>query len=620
MLQTLLASIFFYLFPLLIGAGVSRAVKLRRRLVTVWLCGTVFLVSIFALANSLSAYAHIPIALSMAGLKVAILLAALGGLISLLPRLANVSFRATFAAIKEYVLVAFGIGIVGMFIWRSNSPYPDPLNWDIYEHLTLSNQLLQGHFNLLLKSYSDTFLVNTYLPFFHIILTAPRMFFSPNVLGYYWWLEILHYAIIVGISGWLAWVLTGRRLVTVVAMVIAGFTFESFIAYTSLFLLPQTLTAVIFIACLVELLRGYRSHSLPQVYEVVMWSIFLVLSHFFVGTFSALLFIGFYILLRADFKTVLDQSWKWTVPLCVAILIGVIGLNNWISWNPFNTDESRFFNLSLMQKFVLLTQWYGYAFFILTPIGAYAVYKRSSYALRIFAVICLALLSALAFPFPYNIKLFVIARFFFQTMLAIGLAWLIDLISQRLLRLIALGIWTGVFMSIFMLNQQYAFKQYIEYRGSYTHVTTNERLAGDFLRQSFPDPTAGFIISEPATQYILEAYTGINSQGGAYMTAETRTTLDFVFPNPDTVQIAEALKLIHDEVTSVEEANRLFIVSGRFFDWQAASKEEQQAIFFNIWRPRDFHQSELGYMTMLKNSPEFELLYQNPGVAIFRIK
>ena len=56
--------------------------------------------------------------------------------------------------------------LVSYLIWRMYSPYPSPLNWDIWEHQTAIHAILNGNISLLPSQLSDTFGFNGYTTLF----------------------------------------------------------------------------------------------------------------------------------------------------------------------------------------------------------------------------------------------------------------------------------------------------------------------------------------------------------------------------------------------------------------------------------------------------------------------
>src|ERR1035437_8141594 len=82
---------------------------------------------------------------------------------------------------------------VYFFVWKRNTPYPMQLNWDIYEHITLSNLIASGKLSFFTTKLSDTYTFNSYSPIFSILLSLPKVIFQRSLLGIYWVLEYWHY-------------------------------------------------------------------------------------------------------------------------------------------------------------------------------------------------------------------------------------------------------------------------------------------------------------------------------------------------------------------------------------------------------------------------------------------
>src|SRR5450759_2105555 len=72
-------------------------------------------------------------------------------------------------------------------LWRWNSPYPSPLNWDIWEHQTVVNAIRSGSFALLPSQLSDTFRFNGYTTLFHVITAGiQNVLHVQNIPGFWW--------------------------------------------------------------------------------------------------------------------------------------------------------------------------------------------------------------------------------------------------------------------------------------------------------------------------------------------------------------------------------------------------------------------------------------------------
>lgn len=627
MITTLCAAILFYLIPISIGYWISKVCRWRIQIPTIWIAGTLTLTLLVAGTSYVGKLFDLSVNIQHILLRFEIvsLLVPLGAFYKDIRTLAKIRLTKHWLMPTIFTVIIIGIGLT---IWRGNSPYPSPLNWDIYEHLTLIQQMRQGEFSLYLKSYSDTFLVNTYLPFYHVLLYIPTVLLPVDLFGYYWMLEIVHYIIVVIVSGWIVWSFTHRQRPTVIGVLFGAFVFESYIAYTSLFHLPQTVIAVLSVIMTISLIEGVRRKQWIGWIPLIVWSVFLILSHFFVGTVAAVsLFILAVFLLfiidREQKGIPLDNVLRWIQVLIVislVLLMIVIIFNARLGINPFHSDESKYFDLTLAEKNRIFQNWYGLSLYILVPLGsAIGLIKRDLWA-KIAVLVALVMLVGIVFPFPYNIKLYTFARFYIHVVMSIGLGWLVMAIRSRRIQIILFSFWIAIMSLVFTFNQQFEFKQYIRYHKIYTHVTEGEIEAAKYLSNTFSDPSEVFLVSEPATQYILEAYTGINSQGGAYADDQTRHLVDFTFPNPDSKLIAQAVKKVEDINNPQSDTTRLFVVSGRFFEWQQATMDQRKANYFNIWRPRDLTQGDLVYINTLKSSSDFELLFENQSMAIFRVK
>ncbi|MCM2254031.1 MAG: hypothetical protein NDJ94_00030 [Vicinamibacteria bacterium] len=607
MIAALAAAALFYGLPLGAGATLLRLAGAHRRLPDAWLAGTLALTALLAAVN-LSAP---PLGLD-AGTRH--LLLQCGALALALPAVVEaVRRRAEIAARVDLPLAAAALGLagVGTLIWRGDSPYPALLNWDMLEHLALSERMMRGDFHLSLRAYSDTFTLDTYLPFYHVLLSLPRLLLAPPPAGYAWSLDTVHHLVGIATAGWAARHLFGSRGASAWAMVIAAFTFESHVAYTALFHMPQTLTAVFFTAALGSLAAAGPA-GLPTL-VLLRWAAFIALSHYFVGALAAPLLLALGLAARAE-PAVARRAALLVAALAAAGLAAALLVRHvaGISLDPFRSAESAHFTLPLQASWHLICRSYGYAPLLLLPLGAATLRRGSALSLAVLGATAASLAAVLS-PFPYVLKFATLFHFLGALVMAAGLRRLVAGAGWP-----GAAAWLAAWITIFTINQAAAFKREL-HDGIHSLVSADEREAAEVLRVQVADPSRTLLVGDPATQHILEGLSGVETQGGTFASARTRRLVDEMWPVAEPADAARSALAIRDKLATTATERVVVALGGRFFAWQAAPPELKRATHFNVWRPRDLNAAGRLEVERWCASGRFRRLFQNEGVALLEI-
>lgn len=513
----------------------------------------------------------------------------------------------SFSAIVESNLVLISLlstaTLLYFFIWHRLTPYPLQLNWDIYEHITVANEITTGHLSFLPSQISDTFTFNGYTPLFHILLSAPKILFNSSFFGMYYFLEYWHYLFSIIGSFLLAKRLFNNIWISTMSGALGGLIFESSIVYTSFFLIPQTLTALLAIFILTTTTKFSRM--------LLLSLLTLFLMHFVIGPLAILLIILFVFLS--------SRKWNHQITILLSLLIFLIcaGLNFVGRWTITGREEANYFTFSVQEKSLLFFDWYSLFLPVFFIIGAFFIFKSGTSFQRIFlSLTCLAA-SVSILPFSYFVKYFVIGHFFINLVIAAGIFVVISYL-RNFYRIIALSYLLSLLFIIFYSNQLF-YKEHLYFYGRASHISYEELVVARYLSERFGQDA--LLISDPATQYILEASSGINSQGGAYTNISTRKKLSLVNNSYSHQEITENLLKIKDQLDFEQKNNTrvLFIVSGRYFAWQKLPDEEKLSFYINIWKPKSFTSQDLQRLNFLRKNPSFKLLYKNEQLAVFEV-
>lgn len=485
-------------------------------------------------------------------------------------------------------------------------PYPMQLNWDMYEHITLANEISLGRLSFLTSQISDTFTFNSYSPIFGVLLSLPKIIFQKSLIGIYWWLEYWHYILTALATFLLAKKVFNNNLLSFMAAIISSLTFESLMVYTTLFLIPQTLVALLTAFALIKI-EEYKLRWLM----LLIFEIFLM--HYIVGAISALILFGVYLSKRLNLST---KILNLGIIGSILVISASIGANFVGRWEILAREEAKYFNFSLMEKAGFFLDWYGLISFALLLLGCLKIVKNGTSDQKLILATAIFILAISLAPFSYFLKFYVIGHYLVNIVIVAGVGVLL-LNLPRFLKVIGALLITSVFIAIFYINQL-VFKEPLFFRNFNTNVSPKEIETGKWL-SSYNNGANAFLISDPALQYILEAASGVNSAGGAYMSPENRRLLSDLGSFNQSSLIKNNLLMIKDRLQDKKDREVLFVVGGRYFSWQSLSHREKDSIFYNIWSPKIINEKNRDYIDFLKESSEFKPIYENDELIIFSV-
>ncbi len=592
------ASISFYLIPFLTGSFFTR------KIVKAWIFGALIWFGLYFLIFGIAALGKLDNFVIILRV-IAIVISAISIIRLIYLWIRKRSVLKLKRLLAPLFLVVF-FTLVYFLIWKRNTPYPMPLNWDIYEHITLANLILKGNLSFITSKISDTFTFNSYSPFFEILLSLPKLVFERSLLGIYWWLEYWHYLITILASYILAKKIFPNIWLALASALVSGLVFESIMAYSSLFLIPQTLTAVIAIL----VFKDIKEHKLPF---LIIAGVLIFLMHYVLGTLSLfILFLGFIFSRYQRLEKYINPFVIFSSILAVVLLaINLLG-----KWKTVNIEEAGHFNFPLLDKIGFLSDWYGVGSIIFLIIGYFIILRKGNLYQKLALGIALLVFGIAFAPFSYFLKFFVLGRYFLNLVIAAGIFLLIS--KQKIL--FKTGILSIIAFSLLLVfdKNQANYKESLHFKNYVTQASFEEINASKWL---FKHKKEGdFLISDPATQYIFEASSEVNTQGGVYMNLQTRKLLSGINYSNDRGLIKNKLLGIEDLLLNKYPKKRtLFILSGRYFAWQDFPETEKESSFYNVWAPRLINEKENAYIDYLLQDNQFKLLYRNDQVAILEL-
>ena len=169
------------------------------------------------------------------------------------------------------------------------------------------------------------------------------------------------------------------KLLAISAGILSALTFQSIAAYSTLFLLPQTLVALITIFILIRI-EEYKLRWL------ILASVFIFLMHYVLGALAIFVLWTFYLQKRLK----LSDKFLSLGLVSAALLSGaLLGLNFLGKWQLLNTEEAAHFNFGLSEKLGFIVDWYSLIFFFLFPLGfIYILKKEHRIKKRFFRFLC----------------------------------------------------------------------------------------------------------------------------------------------------------------------------------------------------------------------------------------
>jgi len=510
-------------------------------------------------------------------------------------------------------------------LWKMDSPTFATLNWDLYHHQALINLIKTGNFAIITSNLSDSFQFATYSTIFHTLMAIPQAIFEVNVLEYWWFVEYYHLITAALVSFGFTYAITKKKLPALIGGILGIMVFESSMAYTSLFLIPQNLSAIITGAFLAQLIKNYPQNRKELIFNSIIFGVFALALHAVIGILA--IFLYFFTLTFLYFKKIeKTKKIKYILLLLSFLLIPTVYfISTRFNFDSINRGEAAEFNYNLKEKFDLMRDFYGYGLLAFLPLGYFYAIKKGKKEYILALILNNGLIALIVSPLPYILKLYSLGRLPLHTIMALGIWFLIKPLSSTL-KAICLVLLEITLFTVFIANVS-KYKVVPSYKNFSTHVSLNEIQAANFLREEYRNygkhhNEKVLLVSDPATMHILEGLSGVNSPGGAYTSLKTRKILTSIYLTRDE-NIGRKLFEIEDSVTKEAPDKILFAVGGRFRKWQLAPNEDRYGIHWNVWRPYDLEPKELekyDFIHYLREFAGFKEVFRNEGMVIFEVE
>lgn len=471
-----------------------------------------------------------------------------------------------------------------------DSPVPSVLNWDIFEHQTVINAILRGRWAPLPSYLTDTFRFDGYTTLFHTILAGAQSLIPVDPMTFWWGAESIHFLATILVSAAVAGMFLNQPFAGLIGGILGATVFESQIAYTSLFLLPQTVSATLG-ALAIALLNGENTKTAAKIGATLLLAAS-ILFHFVVGGFV----LALAVISHLAKHTSRHQALRFTLALTLLAPTASYMLATSIPLGAINYGEASVFTHDIGQKIAYYYQWYG-PFLVFIPIGIGMALSSHNHKHRMAGLLASVSLATIMAPFPYALKFATIGRFFLNTALSLALLRIILSLRTQWAKVITISIITVSLTYVFTQNIT-SWKAPLLRDGKASELSHRELDAAKYLQKTtsiYSDSV--MLLSDPATQYILEATSGINTQGGAYATNETRD------------RAAGAIR-------GHRKSNTLVVFSGRYFRWLEQPKN-RYSLAFNIWRPEGLTLNDYIKIYDFEKQTGLTPIYQNGDLFIY---
>jgi len=432
------------------------------------------------------------------------------------------TFKESYSSIL-ITLAILSISTIALYILNNGLTLTQSINIDTYHHLTAIKEIyFNNNLGLLLTNINDTFTLATYLPFFHYIFGVPLSTGELiDLVLLYRVLEVIFTLTLSLITYKGINILTKSKPLSIFAVILHIFAFESFGAYTSHFMLPQTFTGIMAFVLIIYVLKTDKINSFYLLSALIL----LGLNHFFVGVFAVIIIL-FIALIRKFNKAVVSiVSFSIFVALLLFIGADVLSLSVLDGvgqvFSDFSERESELINLGSIDLLNVLFRSFGTFSLILilqivsSPLAKDWRYKTMGFVLTLTLLI-------ISIKFPYSNKFLIYIHYFSVIFVTLGLSN-IKVFSKwiSLILIIPLGITLALGLQI---NTQ-RFKNIFTGDDNQIRLMEYEYDISKELEAFELSAHNTLIISDPLTMHMIEPITDTTTTGGLFTKAETRKVI-----------------------------------------------------------------------------------------------
>jgi len=512
---------------------------------------------------------------------------------------------------------ASGLLIVGLIsvtlatIFRGFAPFPLQPGLDIFSHTLIINKIVeQNYFSLFLTNFSSAFLVNAYLPSYHLLISVLSKIFNTEPLSIFWTTPFLSIFIFSAGTFLFSLKVSKNFSLSLIAALIGAGIIESGRVVGITYFVPSTVVMLLMPFCLYTILD-------QKLEEVLLAGIFFIPVLLFFSFFTGFLFLVVLIAYLAITK--LSQTYPEKFRgLLILFVFGVFlflltqkyalfSIDKIISFDWFRGNTSIEYMLSGVTKLNLLQSWYSLPVLCLTALGClWALINYKINELKMLGVFSVLLL-LYALPVAFIERLAQFIHVFVSYFAASAVIVCIGRATSTVARLLQVFLFlTLLMLLLFSLNIQYitTVRSWNNLDGSFTFFSQDEYLMGGWLKKNTPQTSV--VLSDPLTQAVIAALANRESLRGAFPYPEEQKSLKEIILTSNAVAANNQIKSL------VENNFTVIIISGRTYKWAAQNK------FDLVHGPQKF-QNFSGFEKFYDGA-YFEYLYDvNNEVYAFRL-
>lgn len=262
---------------------------------------------------------------------------------------------------------------------------------------------------------------------------------------------------------------------------------------------------------------------------------------------------------------------------------------------------------------------YGYLGYLLIPLGFVYAFRETKRRQEVWlGVLFFIGFTAMAFStVPYVLKLWTLGRFWIGLLMSLGVWELVRYIRSVVMR-IAVLIAFCIGVSIILCVNVSGWKTGLLYEGIQTHISLDDMAAARMLQAQYATDST-VLVSDPATQFILEGLSGIESPGGAYMTDDIRKSFSAALLDASPAAAIGWIRQVSDkDVYGVK--THLLALSGRTFNWLTVTDANRWSYSYNTWAPLDLTNDDRQRIASFSTLPGVSVVFSSPYMSILKVE
>lgn len=196
--------------------------------------------------------------------------------------------------------------------------------------------------------------------------------------------------------------------------------------------------------------------------------------------------------------------------------------------------------------------------------------------------------------------------------MVLGLGEFTKIMHFRIFKLV-LGVIVGLGLSLILMMNLMYWRAGIMAEGVYTHITSQDITAATWVFETYQGKQVN-LVSDPATQFILEGLAGVDSVGGAYMPLAKRQRLVQALTSGSAENLVNMTRMMVGG-----ETEQLLVFSGRTAVWARMAEKDWSSYGYNVWSPVRMSVKDVEFGEEIKRVDGVTQVFANPSLIIFQI-